>query len=150
MRLDFVSDVAVPWCAVGLHSLERALEKLGPEIPVNMPPQLFELNPGMGAEGPGAGIYLKNKYGMSDAQLAQSRGVIRPNCAHHRPVRLSWGKLLERVFNLDVELRCRLRRPHRGFRSRLNLVDVLGVQGPCGEPAAGGHRRCGDGPAPAL
>ena len=25
------------------------------------------------------------------------------NCAHHRPVRLSWAKLLERVFDLDLE-----------------------------------------------
>ena len=51
MRLDFVSDVACPWCAVGLHSLERALEILGPEIPVNMHLQPFELNPGMGGRG---------------------------------------------------------------------------------------------------
>ena len=26
-----------------------------------------------------------------------------PNCAHHRPVRLSWAKLLKRVFDLDLE-----------------------------------------------
>jgi hypothetical protein len=25
------------------------------------------------------------------------------NCAHHRPVRLSWEKLLERVFDLELE-----------------------------------------------
>ena len=25
------------------------------------------------------------------------------NCAHHRPVRLSWPKLLKRVFELDLE-----------------------------------------------
>jgi hypothetical protein len=25
------------------------------------------------------------------------------NCVHHRPVRLSWAKLLERVFDLDLE-----------------------------------------------
>ena len=25
------------------------------------------------------------------------------SCAHHRPVRLSWAKLLKRVFKLDVE-----------------------------------------------
>ena len=25
------------------------------------------------------------------------------NCAHHRPVRLSWGKLLKRVFDLDLD-----------------------------------------------
>ena len=26
-----------------------------------------------------------------------------PNCAHHRPVRLSWAKLRKRVFDLDLE-----------------------------------------------
>ena len=51
MRLDFVSDVARPWCAVGLHSLERALEILGQAIPVNTHLQPFELNPGMGGRG---------------------------------------------------------------------------------------------------
>ena len=25
------------------------------------------------------------------------------NCAHHHPVRLSWAKLLKRVFDLDLE-----------------------------------------------
>lgn len=25
------------------------------------------------------------------------------NCAHHRPVRLSWARLLKRVFDLDLE-----------------------------------------------
>ena len=25
------------------------------------------------------------------------------SCAHHRPVRLSWAKLLKRVFDLDLE-----------------------------------------------
>ena len=25
------------------------------------------------------------------------------NCAHHRPVRLSWAKLLKRVFDIDLE-----------------------------------------------
>ena len=27
------------------------------------------------------------------------------NCVHHRPVRLSWAKLLKRVFDLDLEHR---------------------------------------------
>jgi hypothetical protein len=25
------------------------------------------------------------------------------NCAHHRPVRLSWARLLKRVFEIDLE-----------------------------------------------
>lgn len=77
MRIDFVSDVACPWCAVGLNSLERALEGIGPDIPVEIHFQPFELNPTMAAEGADAGEYLKAKYGMSDAQLAHNRGVIR-------------------------------------------------------------------------
>ena len=30
MKIDFVSDVACPWCAVGLYSLEEALRRVGP------------------------------------------------------------------------------------------------------------------------
>ena len=29
MKIDFVSDVACPWCAVGLRALEIALERTG-------------------------------------------------------------------------------------------------------------------------
>ena len=36
------------------------------------------------------------------AQEAKPAGC-EANCAHHRPVRLSWGKLLKRVFDLDLE-----------------------------------------------
>jgi len=77
MRIDFVSDVACPWCAVGLNALERALERIGSDIPVELHFQPFELNPTMAAEGADAADYLKAKYGMSDAQLAHNRGVLR-------------------------------------------------------------------------
>jgi predicted DsbA family dithiol-disulfide isomerase len=77
MRIDFVSDVACPWCAVGLNSLEQALQNVAADIPVELHFQPFELNPTMAAEGADAGAYLKAKYGMSDAQLAHNRGVIR-------------------------------------------------------------------------
>ena len=36
------------------------------------------------------------------AQAAQP-AQCEANCAHHRPVRLSWAKLLERVFEIDLE-----------------------------------------------
>jgi predicted DsbA family dithiol-disulfide isomerase len=77
MRIDFISDVACPWCAVGLNALERALASIGPDIAVELHFQPFELNPTMAAEGADAAEYLKAKYGMSDAQLAHNRGVIR-------------------------------------------------------------------------
>jgi predicted DsbA family dithiol-disulfide isomerase len=77
LRIDFVSDVACPWCAVGLNSLEKALQAVAGEIPVELHFQPFELNPTMAAEGADAGEYLKAKYGMGDAQLARNRAAIR-------------------------------------------------------------------------
>jgi predicted DsbA family dithiol-disulfide isomerase len=77
MRIDFISDVACPWCAVGLASLDRALAALGPEAAeIELHFQPFELNPGMAAEGTDAAQYLKAKYGLSDEQLAANRANI--------------------------------------------------------------------------
>jgi predicted DsbA family dithiol-disulfide isomerase len=77
MKIDFISDVACPWCAVGLNSLERALEKIGDEIPVELQFQPFELNPTMAPEGADAAEYLRNKYGLSAEQLQRNRDNIR-------------------------------------------------------------------------
>ena len=77
MRIDFVSDVACPWCAVGLNSLEMALKALGDNVPVELHFQPFELNPTMATEGANAAEYLKAKYGMGDDQLAANRANIR-------------------------------------------------------------------------
>ena len=76
LQIDFVSDVACPWCAVGLNALERALARVGSEIAVELHMQPFELNPTMAAEGANAAQYLKTKYGMSDEQLAVNRARI--------------------------------------------------------------------------
>ena len=77
MKIDFVSDVACPWCAVGLWSLDRALERLGDEVPVEIHFQPFELNPNLAPEGEDAGEHLARKYGASPEQLAKNRGVLR-------------------------------------------------------------------------
>ena len=76
LQIDFVSDVACPWCAVGLASFERALEEVGDDIAVELHFQPFELNPTMGAEGADAADYLIAKYGMSREQLAEARARI--------------------------------------------------------------------------
>ena len=70
LKIDFVSDVACPWCAVGLNSLEQAVERVKDEIRVELHFQPFELNPRMGPEGEDSAEHLKRKYGMGDAQLA--------------------------------------------------------------------------------
>ena len=77
MKIDFVSDVACPWCAVGLWSLDRALERLGDTVDVELHFQPFELNPTLSAEGEDTAEYIARKYGASPEQLAKNRAVIR-------------------------------------------------------------------------
>ncbi len=77
MRIDFVSDVACPWCAVGLNGLERALERLGDAVPVDLHFQPFELNPDLGPEGRDVVEYLSQKYGKSPAEIAATQATIR-------------------------------------------------------------------------
>jgi predicted DsbA family dithiol-disulfide isomerase len=76
LQLEFVSDIACPWCAVGLNGLERALDNIGGDVDVALRFQPFELNPTMAAEGADAAAYLKAKYGMDDATLARNRATI--------------------------------------------------------------------------
>ena len=77
MKIDFVSDIACPWCAVGLNSLERALEKIGDDVLVELHFHPFELNPQMGAEGEDAAEHLSHKYGLTPQQLDRNRVAIR-------------------------------------------------------------------------
>jgi predicted DsbA family dithiol-disulfide isomerase len=77
MKIDFVSDIACPWCAVGLNSLERALERLGDQVPVELHFQPFELNPQMPPEGEDTVQHLSRKYGLPPQQLAKNREALR-------------------------------------------------------------------------
>ena len=77
MRIDFVSDIACPWCAVGLMALEQALERIGDDIQAQIHFQPFELNPDMGPEGEDAGEYMRNKYNLTEAQRAENLERIR-------------------------------------------------------------------------
>jgi predicted DsbA family dithiol-disulfide isomerase len=77
MRIDFVSDVACPWCAIGFSALERALERVGADIgDVEIHMQPFELNPAMPPEGANAQEYMTTKYGLTPEQLAVNRARI--------------------------------------------------------------------------
>jgi predicted DsbA family dithiol-disulfide isomerase len=77
LKIDFVSDVSCPWCAIGLKSLEKALDNIGGDAAVSLHFQPFELNPNMGPEGQDIGEHLTEKYGSSAAQQEQAREMIR-------------------------------------------------------------------------
>ncbi|HEY0826204.1 MAG TPA: DsbA family oxidoreductase [Ramlibacter sp.] len=76
LHIDFVSDVACPWCAVGLASLESALHQLEGEVAVDLHFQPFELNPQMGPQGQDVAEHLTQKYGSTPEQQAQARAGI--------------------------------------------------------------------------
>lgn len=77
LKIDFVSDVACPWCAVGLGALERAAENLHGEVALELSFQPFELNPAMPPEGEDIDQHLTNKYGRTPAEFAATRQAIR-------------------------------------------------------------------------
>jgi predicted DsbA family dithiol-disulfide isomerase len=77
LKIDFVSDVSCPWCAIGLSALEQALTAVQGDIQADMHFQPFELNPQMGPEGQDVTEHLTQKYGSTAEQQAQIRATIR-------------------------------------------------------------------------
>lgn len=73
VRIDMVSDVACPWCAIGLTTMEKAIamtEQMSRgQTTVDVHLQPFELNPDMPDGGEEVIGYLANKYGISEQQV---------------------------------------------------------------------------------
>jgi predicted DsbA family dithiol-disulfide isomerase len=81
LQIDFVSDVACPWCAIGLHSLEEALRRVAGEVAADIHFQPFELSPDMSPQGENLDAHIGRKYGASPQQLATSREAVRQRAA---------------------------------------------------------------------
>jgi predicted DsbA family dithiol-disulfide isomerase len=77
LRIDFVSDVACPWCVVGLRSLMKALDAVGDKVEAEIHFQPFELNPDMPPEGENTAQHVARKYGANPERSAASRNAIR-------------------------------------------------------------------------
>ena len=73
LRIDIVSDVVCPWCAVGYNQLRVALEQTGIDADIHWHP--YQLNPDMPAEGQERLGYLAEKYGIpvDEAHANQQR-----------------------------------------------------------------------------
>ncbi|KAF0698839.1 Aste57867_10563 [Aphanomyces stellatus] len=76
VKIDFVSDISCPFCAIGLKSLETALARV-PNANVELHFEPFELNPYMAPEGEEINEHLASKYGGSPAQYAGTREHVR-------------------------------------------------------------------------
>ena len=77
LKIDFVSDVACPWCVIGLRGLEQALANAADAVEADITFQPFELNPGMLPPGQNLAEHIMEKYGSTAEQSAASRAMIR-------------------------------------------------------------------------
>lgn len=82
VKIDFVSDVSCPWCAIGLGNLDVALKRLEGEVTADLRFQPFELNPQMPPEGEDRFEHLARKYGVDHAQAAANREKLRALAAN--------------------------------------------------------------------
>jgi len=77
LDIDFISDIACPWCVIGLRALEQALERISPVLQVTLRFQPFELNPQMPPEGQDLLEHLGAKYRIGPEQIAQNQSALR-------------------------------------------------------------------------
>lgn len=82
LKIDFVSDIACPWCVIGLGGLEKALDHLAGEISAEVSFHPFELNPDMPAGGENGLEHIARKYGMSSDQVRENRARIQDRAAN--------------------------------------------------------------------
>lgn len=136
IRIDFVSDIACPWCAVGLSSLQLALSKIGDEVDVELVMHPFELNPNMVGEGEDLIEHIGKKYGRTPQQVRQAQAELRQRGAD---VGFTFGPR-ERIWNTfdahrllhwagvkgkQVELKKALLEAYHGEAKPTNDHDVL-------------------------
>lgn len=81
LKIDFVSDVACPWCLIGLRSLQQALDRISDSVRADIVFQPFELNPDMPPEGQDAAEHVAQKFGGRSEQLEAGRAMLQSRAA---------------------------------------------------------------------
>ena len=77
LRIDFISDIACPWCVIGLRNMEAALAEVGDEIAASIRFEPFELNPDMAEGGMDRAAYFAEKYRLPADEAKRRGGAIR-------------------------------------------------------------------------
>ena len=77
LKIDFISDIACPWCVIGLRNMEAALAAIGDEIEAYIRFEPFELNPDMPAQGMDRADYFASKYRIAPEEAKRRGGEIR-------------------------------------------------------------------------
>ncbi|PLW77763.1 DsbA family oxidoreductase [Cohaesibacter celericrescens] len=74
LRIDIISDVVCPWCAIGYNQLRTALEEMKLEADIHWHP--YQLNPEIPPQGKNLAVHLAGKYGITPEQSIANRGRI--------------------------------------------------------------------------
>ena len=77
IKIDYISDIACPWCAVGLGNLNQAIDQLSDQANFEVHFRPFELNPNMPKGGQDAIEHLTEKYGLTAEQVKTNQANIR-------------------------------------------------------------------------
>jgi len=77
IKIDYVSDIACPWCAVGLGNLNQAIDQLSDQANFEVHFRPFELNPNMPKGGQDAIEHLTEKYGLTAEQVKTNQANIQ-------------------------------------------------------------------------
>lgn len=72
LKIDLVSDIACPWCAIGYARLQQALSAL-PELDTELEWHAFELNPDKNAPKEPILPALSRKYGRSEEEMRNAQ-----------------------------------------------------------------------------
>ena len=138
IKIDIVSDVVCPWCAIGYKRLSTAIEELKMQDQVNIVWHPFELNPNMPSEGQNANEYLMNKLRLTKDRLMEKRKSVT-NLGAQTGFKFDYFAKMKKVntfnahilldyakeFEKQTELKVRLQQAYFGERKDINDFDVL-------------------------
>jgi predicted DsbA family dithiol-disulfide isomerase len=133
LRIDIVSDVVCPWCYIGKHRIESALE-LVRDVPVEVHWRPFFLNPWVPREGISREEYLTAKFGSVEAYKGIAGRVVaaaseeglsyRPELVKRQPNTIDCHRLIHwaEVQGQSAAMKQRLMELY--FRDGGDLTDV--------------------------
>lgn len=93
IKIDIVSDIACPWCAIGYARLEQAMARLSNDMLFTVAWHAFELNPDPSGDGEPILPALSRKYGRSEEEMRANQSQMM---AIASSLGLNFDKLQER------------------------------------------------------
>lgn len=93
IKIDIVSDIACPWCAIGYARLEQAMARLSNDMQFTVAWYAFELNPDPSGDGEPILPALSRKYGRSEEEMRANQSQMM---AIANSLGLNFDKLQER------------------------------------------------------